>query len=252
MRQRKRRMYFTLLSRSLRGCFSLPKRVHILAFALLVSTSTYAQMPVIDTTQIQHHLQAIGKLKEQIKQLEQQYKAISGTRKLGAIFNNAAFYDYLPPEWATIYRDLQEKGYKGLEGEALRIHESSQVFDSCHFLPAGDQRLACEAQASKAAQDQAFAMQAYEIAQKRVIQIEQLMEAINSTTDLKAITELQGRIAVEQANIQNEKIKLAMYELVSTAQERLQVQRMHEIHMRDAAKRGGLNVQPKTFTWGAN
>lgn len=219
----------------------------VLAAALFSSPGVYAQIAVVDATQIQHHIQAIVQLKEQIKQLHQQYKAITGSRSLGDILNDAAFADYLPAEWRLIYDDLRRKGYAGLEGDALKIHALYQLFDSCAFLQAKEQRLACQAQASKPAQDKAFGMQAYDTARQRLAQIEGLMEKINATDDLKSIAELQGRIAAEQATIQNEKIKLEMHKLVSKAEAQLQTQRMHEIHMREAAKRGGLNVQPMTF-----
>ncbi len=48
------------------------------------------------------------------------------------------------------------------------------------------------------------------------------MAKINGTPDPKAIAELQGRIAAEQAMIQNEQTKLQMYQMVAAAEDRLQ------------------------------
>jgi type IV secretion system protein VirB5 len=61
---------------------------------------------------------------------------------------------------------------------------------------------------------------------------------------------LQGRIAIEQANIniQNEQTKLQMYALIADEDNSLQEQREYDLAMKDAAKRGGLNVQPMQFS----
>ncbi len=61
------------------------------------------------------------------------------------------------------------------------------------------------------------------------------------------MAELQGRIAAEQANIQNEQTKLQMYTMVAAAEDRLQEQREREMAMQDAAKRGGLNIKSMKF-----
>jgi len=74
------------------------------------------------------------------------------------------------------------------------------------------------------------------------------MAKINDTPDPKAIAELQGRIAAEQAMIQNEQTKLQLYAMVAQAEDRIQQQRAREMSMQDAAKRGGLGVQPMNFS----
>ena len=73
------------------------------------------------------------------------------------------------------------------------------------------------------------------------------MYEINQTQDPKAIAELQGRIAVEQANIQNEQTKLQLYEMVAAAEEKVQAQRQREIQARTWNAKKGIAVQPLTF-----
>ncbi|KDP89763.1 hypothetical protein W824_15140 [Clavibacter cf. michiganensis LMG 26808] len=74
-------------------------------------------------------------------------------------------------------------------------------------------------------------------------QIDQLMAKINDTPDPKAIAELQGRIAAEQAMIQNEQTKLQMYQMVAAAEDRLQQQRQRELNAKANARRGWIQPQ---------
>ena len=94
------------------------------------------------------------------------------------------------------------------------------------------------------APDKGFALDAYEKAKSRINQIDQLMSKINDTSDPKAIAELQGRIAAEQANIQNEQTKLQMYQMVAAAEDRVQQQRQKEINAKVLDKREYKTRQP--------
>ena len=85
----------------------------------------------------------------------------------------------------------------------------------------GIQKKACEAQAVQAAQTKSHIGKALETAQKRLNQIEGLMNQINRTQDPKAIAELQARIGIEQAMIQNESTRLQMYKMMSEANEKM-------------------------------
>lgn len=114
-------------------------------------------------------------------------------------------------------------------------------------MAAGAQRTACEAAAVKPAQDKAFAGEAYAAAKSRLDQINSLMGQINQTQDPKAIAELQGRIASEQAMIANEQTKLQLFQMMAQADEKLQEQRQREINAKQLARRGYLDLQPLTF-----
>ena len=227
-----------------------------LAAGVLTGTS-WAQIPVTDAAAIANaqtaHGEAVAKYVEQIQQLKmqveqvrQQYAALTGVRNLGDILNNPQLREYLPQEWQQVYDAIRSGGYEGLTGAARSIYEANRVYDTCAGLIA-EARQTCAAQAVKPAQDKAFAVEAFAKAQQRLAQIEALMGQINQTADPKAIAELQGRIAIEQAAIQNEQTKLQMFALISQAEDRLQQQRQHEIYMRDAAKTGGLNLKPIEF-----
>jgi type IV secretion system protein VirB5 len=87
-------------------------------------------------------------------------------------------------------------------------------------------------------------MDAYDTATSRLNQIEQLSKQINATDDPKAIAELQGRIATEQAAINNEQTKLQLYQMVADAQDKIQEQRQRELNVQAAARRGYVQPEP--------
>ncbi|MBO9875840.1 P-type DNA transfer protein VirB5 [Xanthomonas sp. D-99] len=224
------------------------------ACAVFLSNSTYAQIPVTDgasiAQQVAAQVETIAKWKmqydqmtSQINQMKQQYESLTGSRGLGNILNNPALRDYLPSDWQGVYDAVKSGGYSGLSGRAQSIYEANKAFDACMVFKLVDQRTACEAQAVKGAQDKAFALDAYDKAKSRLTQIDQLMAKINDTPDPKAIAELQGRIAAEQAMIQNEQTKLQMYQMVAAAEDRLQEQRQRELNAKAGARRGWIQPQ---------
>lgn len=215
----------------------------------------HAQIPVTDvasiTTQVTNQVETIAKWKmqydqmvSQINQMQQQYASMTGTRNLGQIMNNPSLRDYLPNDWQGVYDSVRTGGYSGLTGRAQSVYEANKVYDACAHYKVAEQRTACEAQAVKGAQDKAFALDAYDKAKGRLTQIDGLMSQINGTTDPKAIAELQGRIAAEQALIQNEQTKLQMYQMVAAAEDRLQEQRQREINAKVLSNREFTKRQP--------
>ena len=224
----------------------------------LMSSAAFAQIPVTDGAsigqQIAAQVETIAKWKmqydqmvSQIEQAKQQYESLTGSRGLGTIMNNPALRDYLPNDWQGVYDSVKSGGYNGLSGTAKGVYDANKIFDSCSRVSVGEQRTACEARAVKASQDKGFALDAYDKAKGRINQIDQLMAKINDTSDPKAIAELQGRIAAEQANIQNEQTKLQLYAMVAQAEEKVQAQRQREIQAKTWAAKKPIQVQPLSF-----
>jgi type IV secretion system protein VirB5 len=228
-----------------------------IALSTLASVS-FAQIPVTDGAAIARHtasqVETIAKWKmqydqmvSQIEQQKQQYQSVTGSRGLGKIMNDPALREYLPSDWQGVYDKVKEGGYSGLSGRGASVYAANRVFDSCTSAPNEEQRIACEARAVKASQDKGFALDAYDKAKSRVNQIDQLMAKINDTSDPKAIAELQGRIAAEQANIQNEQTKLQLYAMVAAAEDKVQAQRQREIESKTWASRKSIAVEPMRF-----
>lgn len=224
--------------------------VTITTACLVFGISTaHAQIPVTDGASIANNIishvediakyaQQIEQLKTQVQQQKQQFAALTGSRGLGDIFQNPNLRNYLPNDWQKVYDAVQNGGYEGLSGRAKSIYDHNKIYDLCSSLTLTNQRTACEAEAVKPSQDKAFAMDAYDATDKRLDQIQQLMGKINQTKDPKAIAELQGRIAAEQAMIQNEQSRLQLYAMLSQAQDRIQQQRQHELDAKLHARRG--------------
>lgn len=226
----------------------------ILAAGIAASSAAFAQIPVTDGASIaksvENQIETMAKWKmqydqmvSQIDQMKQQYAAVTGARGMGELFNNPQLRDYLPQDWQGVYDSVKSGGYAGLSGRAESIYDNSKVYDACAGFVSNEQRTNCEAQAVKGAQDKAFALDAYDAAKNRLNQIDQLMRQINQTQDPKAIAELQGRIAAEQAMIQNEQTKLQMYQMVAAAEDRLQQQRQKEINAKIVDQRGYPTLQ---------
>lgn len=219
------------------------KKIMVTALAALFTGNAYAQEAVIDAAAIGQLAsqaatlgQQLTEAKNQVTQLKNTYDSFTGSRDLGTIMNNPALRNYLPQDWQKVYDSVKQGGYAGLSGTAKTMYK--QVYDSCKHITIDDERLACEASAVKGAQDKGFAMDAYDKAQGRMDQIDQLMAKVNETQDPKAIAELQARIATEQANIQNEQTKLQMYAMVAAAEDRVQQQQQREINAQVVDKRG--------------
>lgn len=228
------------------------------ALAMIAVNPVHAQIPVTDgasiTQRIANQVETIAKWKMQydqmtgqINQMKQQYESLTGSRGLGQIMNNPLLRDYLPDDWQGVYDAVKSGGYSGLSGLASSIYGQAKVYDSCQHIEIADQRTLCEARAVKASQDKAFALDAYDKAKSRLHQIDQLMAEIDGTSDPKSIAELQGRIAAEQAMIQNEQTKLQLYAMVAQAEDRIQQQQQREAQSRIWAGRKGIEVEPLTF-----
>jgi len=201
-------------------------------------------MPVIDVTaiakDIENHLETVAKWKIQYKQMvmqidqmKQEYKSLTGSRGLGDILDDPRLRDYLPSNWQSVYDSMKTLGYASLRGRAKSIFEDNKIHDICANLGDSQERIHCEAQAVKAAQDKAFTVEAYDKSQLRLEQIDKLMAKINDTHDPKAISELQGRIAIEQTKIQNQKTQLQLYAIVAATEDRLQQQQQEEINVKN-------------------
>jgi type IV secretion system protein VirB5 len=227
----------------------------VLAGGLSLSSASYAQIPVTDGASIGQQIAAqaetIAKWKvqydqmvSQIEQAKQQYESITGSRGLGTIMNDPAMRDYLPGDWQAVYDSVKSGGYSGLTGTGKSVYNANKIYDACAHFTDSQQRTSCEALAVKSAQDKGLALDAYEKAKSRINQIDKLMSKINDTSDSKAIAELQGRIAAEQANIQNEQTKLQMYQMVAAAEDRVQQQRQKEINAKVLDNREYKTRQP--------
>lgn len=219
-----------------------------------ISPSSAAGIPVIDVAKIANdtmnqaaniakYIEMINQYKSQIDQMKQQYDSLTGSRGLGLIMNNPELRSYIPAEWQEVYYKISNDGYQGLSGTAQAILDANNLLNACNTQANAD-KLLCERQLAKAAQDKAWALDAFDKASQRWDQIQALMGQINSTTDPKAIAELQARINAEQAAIQNEQTKLQMFQMLAQVEEKLIEEQQLAQSREELSRRGWVKVQP--------
>lgn len=234
------------------------KKILALSCTVLLCSLSNAQIPVTDVASIQQQvssqIETIAKWQSQYEQMttridqaKQQYESITGSRGLGEVFNDPSMRDYLPAEWQSVYDSVKRGGYSGLSGKSAQIYNQNKVFDSCERLRDESQKRVCESRAVKSSQDQALALESFDKAKDRINQIDRLMRKINDTTDPKSIAELQSRIAIEQANIQNEQTKLQLYRMIADSESKIQEQQHREIQARTWAADKPIKARPLSF-----
>ena len=240
----------------------MKRTAFVIVLSIAVSIGATAQVsasgiPVIDVAKIANdtanqaaniakYIQMIQQYKQQIDQMKQQYDSLTGSRGLGMILNDPALRDYLPPEWMDVYNSINSGGYSGLSGAAEAVLDANGLLTACDRQDNAN-KLICQRNLAKIAQDKAWAMDAFDKAQDRWDQIQSLMGQINTTSDPKAIAELQARINSEQAAIQNEQTKLQMFQMLAQVEDRLIEQQQREANAQDLARRGYVKPAAVSF-----
>lgn len=188
----------------------------ILLFAFLANVLTPAQasgIPTVDAASLAQqqlaHVEEMAKAMEQIALLTQQLEsqrrqleAMTGVRNLGDILNNPAIRDALPTDVRSILGNSSTSNAEVMRKTEQIVKEERLTGNHSQDRQALDKR--SEALAVKT---KAFLDGAQSGSTARVKQIDQLQMQINKTTDPKAISDLQARMLVEQANIQADQMR---------------------------------------------
>jgi len=191
--------------------------------AFVVGSSVQAQIPVSITASVPDTLNQVAIMKQwagqyqqmtgQINQMKSQYASMTGSRGLGQINNNPALRTYLPEQWAGIYDKVKSGNLSGISSVA------SGIYSSEGFNPnaVGARRRQGEILAA----NKAMTMRSYDQTQARLNNINALMAQADATQDMKAASDLQNRIAAENAMIQNEQIRLNLAAQLQLAEAKL-------------------------------
>jgi len=229
------------------------------AILLAVSLNAHAQIPVTVTTQASDSPMTMAEfsanmtrwgtqvqqMTSQIEQMKRQYDAITGIRNLGDVLNNPALRNYLGDDWQKSYDDLG-KGYNGLSASAKSIYDKYKVFDRCSSMTNAANKASCYSRSMRAANDKATWSKAFDSAKSRISQIEGLMAKINTTSDAKAIAELQGRIQAEQALVTNQQTMLTLQKQIVEAEREIMADQERQ-EMARLLKRPAPQISPITF-----
>ena len=213
-----------------------PRRLAAVVALALAASSRAQGIPVFDSSSFGQMVLSVRALGDQLRQLEATYQAVSGTRNLGTVLYDPSLRQYLPSDWAGVYDGARAGGYGGITGPLQAVTRSERQTGSVCEVQA---RLAERGRVT-AMTDKAVGLRAFEGARARLAQIERLMGRINETRDAKGIQELQARIAVEQAAVQNEATKLQLVAMLQRAEERLVEQQKTDLAQRilSASNRG--------------
>jgi type IV secretion system protein VirB5 len=189
------------------------------ASAFVVAMPAQASIPVIDVAALQQLVQSaiswqrqLQAMQSQLTQLEQTRTALTGPRGMERLLRQSvADRNYLPVDWDGL--DGLVHGTTGafpeLAARARSLAKANARLSDADLarLPAAVRAMVVEAR-RVASTDEAMTQVAYERSSSRFAALGQLIDRIGATGDAKAIAELQGRIAAEQAMLENEAVKL--------------------------------------------
>ena len=197
----------------------------ILASSLLVGSvavapTASAGIPVIDAGSIAQAVQQVIHMKtqidnqiSQIRNMEAQYKSITGSRNLGQLLNDPAMRNYLPQDYANLYDAIKSGNTSKLSRSLDNIAKQEKTYAS--------QKNGADRYATQSLITKASSIQALEAQSKRLDNIQNLMGQINLATDPKAAQDLSNRLAAEQAMIQSEQVRINLMSQLNEANLRL-------------------------------
>lgn len=160
-------------------------------------------IPVVDAAAIAQFIQQISVLHQQLDQAKRQFEAISGTRNLGDILNNPSIRGSMPSDIRGLLDNLefQSNAFSGSVNSILSKTRAPVNY-------ATDRQGLKNRKEQINANISALTQQSYDSQQNRLKQIDALQAQINLAHDPKAISDLQARINIENANIQVDQTKI--------------------------------------------
>jgi hypothetical protein len=179
-----------------------------------------AQIAVTDVAAINqsaaNQVQTIARLIQQVQQMEQQLavaqqslQSITGTRSSGqAILDSGVGRQSLPANFASTTAGLLTQGTAGGSAAAQSLYGQVRTSPCSGWQGAPNAVAACQAPVILMTSQSATVSQALQSAQARLVQLQGLADAANTTGDTKGAADLQARIAAEQAQLLAEKTML--------------------------------------------
>jgi type IV secretion system protein VirB5 len=210
------------------------------AGVVMAAPRAEAQMAVIDAAaikqlvvQVNYWKQQITAMGNELNQLKQTHAALTGPRGMEKLLAlGAPERNYLPKDWVEVANVLegQSAEYAQLAAAANGIVKLNAVLTQdalARLTP--EERDSIVATRQSAAGLAAMSREAFARASARFAALAGLIQAIGGAADAKAIEDLQGRIAAEQAMLENEQAKLVLLAQAAEADRRLREQRLAEL-----------------------
>jgi type IV secretion system protein VirB5 len=217
------------------------RRVVMMMIALSVSLGgiplARAQWAVVDVGAIAQLIQQIATMRDQLQtarnqlsQAQRAYESVTGSRGMENLLQNTV-RNYLPSDWRELESAINQGvgTYQALSSQVRSILDANAVLTPQQLARLSPQdRAAVEAQRRVLATRQALTREALQNTSRRFSDLQELVSAIGSADDPKAVMDLQARIAAEQAMLANEQGKLQVLYQLSQAEEAAARQRRRE------------------------
>lgn len=203
--------------------------------ALASSPPASAALPVIDLASIAKLIQQIQSMQAQLQVAQDAYRSTTGARGMDQLLAGTV-RNYLPADWAQVGSLLGNANaqYQALAVSLSTLKDSNAVLDAAavgRLTPEGQQEL--DRSRAQVALLQSLSREALARTSDRFASLQRLIDALPTTTDPKAVMDLQARIGAEHAMLQNEQTKLhTLFESLS-AERALQAQQRRERAIRD-------------------
>lgn len=179
------------------------------------------------TEQIQKLDAQLQQMRDQFEQGKKHYEAVTGNKNFGEVHHKRELQQSLPQEWQGLYQAAQ-RNMAAIQGLMNTVKGEENFTGSID-----DMQKHIEGRMQQVAVvDKAVGLQAYQGLQERMKQVDNLMGEIKNTPDPKSIAELQARIAIEQAYIQNEMTKLQLVGQLQRAEQQLIEQQKYQMSRR--------------------
>jgi type IV secretion system protein VirB5 len=204
--------------------------------ALAVSSQAHAQFAVFDASNYAKAIEEATTALNQLHQLETQVSqgtsllnslnVNSGVNALATVLQQPALRTILPDINAFVAAGRGDMaGLGSIASAAQSIRTTNRL-----YTPAAGDNLAADIEAAgdRAARDLAAGQAVVTAAQSRQAGLQQLQASLDSTTDARAVLDLQGRLQAEQALIANDQMRLQGVAMSQAAEDRVQQQRDRE------------------------
>jgi len=201
-------------------------------------------IPVYDSS---GYLQALATVKNTLSMIEQGKEQIAEAKQLYGSFNQVTDVNGIASSLSTdgmrhlLPREARDLGrlmssdnasLGSLGSAATRIRDANRV-----ALPELRPGASAYERASRdnllrngdlAARDAAIAESAYGVSAQRTAGLEELRTSLDTASDAKQVMDIQARVGVENAHIQNDALQLQALRMRQDAEERLRSQRQGE------------------------
>lgn len=206
---------------------------------LMAMPSAQAQMAVIDVAairqlvaQVNYWRQQLTGMQNQLAQLQQTHAALTGGRGMEMLLpTNDAQRNYLPADWPEMLKVLDgtSGSYGGLSAAVASTIDTRRVLSDARLASLSEAERESILRARQSASGASvMAQHAFTNAGQRFAALQSLVNAIGNAPDAKAIADLQGRIAAEEAMLGNEQAKLATLYQAAQAEHWLQAGELRE------------------------